>query len=152
MNEPFQKGQIVAIVRADTGKVVATAQVDKITDREVRTETPYEQRATRHELSRRYWRASDPFKEMRVPRGEGRPACVIRPATLEDVAHMGRVVEARRARERMVRNQREKPACEHRIALAEAALRREREPYERLLAQMERDARLIAEVGEEDRQ
>lgn len=149
MSEPFQKGQTVAIVRADTGKIVATAKVEKVNDREVRTETPYEQRRSRDELSRRHWRASEPFKEMRVPRGEGRPPCIIRPATAEDIAHMERVVEARRARARMAWSDREKAAYEHRIALAEAALRCEREPYERLLARMERDARLIAEVGED---
>lgn len=151
-------GMVVAIVRTDTNKVLATAEIDNINDKEIRTNTPYEQLSASREVSRRYWRATPPHQEMRIPREEKttRPPCFIRPATNEDVAVVRHRVEVRRARERMPRSLRYKAEYERQIELTREQLKRltreqlkrQMEPYETLLEQIKKDELLIASGDE----
>ena len=93
---------MVAIVRVTDGRVMATATIDKITEREIRTETPYEQRETRREPSRRCWRVSEPHAEMRIPRAEKTThvPCHIRIASEADKRDALRRVAVRRESDR----------------------------------------------------
>jgi hypothetical protein len=143
-------GDLMAVVRLSDGAVLATAKVDKVNDKEIRTETPYEQRAHDRELSRRYWRATAPYEEMRIQRKEKaiRPRCFIRPVTVDDDAVVERRVAARRAREQMPLMLRYKAAHEDRIQHAKDALQRAQEPYDRLLEQiLEAEAAIEGDPG-----
>lgn len=152
MTDKFQMGMTVAIVRIADGKTLATAEIDKINEKEIRTETPYEQLADlRHEPYRRYWRNNEAPTEMRIPKGEKdtRVPCTIRQATAEDKLAVALRVEVRRAKERLPRNLYYKEQYERDVKNAEERLAQVRQPwYERLLVQISKDEILIASEDE----
>lgn len=151
MTAKFLVGELVAIVRSADGKVLATGLIDKTSEKEIRTETSYEQlQDRRQDTCRRYWQTAEPHTERRIPREAKatRAPCFIRTATDLDVAAAQRRVEVRRAKERMPRNLRSKEEFERQIAYTEESLRRQRGPYENVLEQIRLDQMLIAKADD----
>ena len=142
----MQVGDVVAVVRARDGLVMATVKVDLVSDHVgIRTETPYDQRIDQGEWCRRFWRRTEPHQESRVPRGrKDREVYVVRHATPEDVATAELRVQARHCVERMPRQERERSDAEARVASAASALDVERRSLDRVEVRIAEDRATVA--------
>jgi hypothetical protein len=148
MDDIFNTGMLVAIVRASDNVTLATAEVVKINDDQMSTETEYAQHSGAEvPFARRYWSASGD-REKRIPRDEKatRTVCFVRPATTDDVTSAQQRVDARWAKGRRAGNESNKAYYAGEIARHRKALASVEEPYVKLVAQMERDELLIASV------
>lgn len=146
MTIKFYDGQSVAIIHANTGKVLAVAKVDKITSKEIRTHTPWAQLENTHEYARRFWRATEPFTELRIPLEKKKTRLCIRPATDEDRAVAQQRADARAARQRLPLARLDLQETRKRLEALEKMVKDVREGHDRLVEAVERDEQLIAKT------